>query len=156
METNTAVIGAVLALIEVPSLLWAYWSFKMHQDWFSGTDGKGAVSYKGNTWLQHTGTSVFGAGVCPLGKLGAWVIMAWTIVLVALLLYYSRKSTSEAHKVYYILGIVHACVIGIIAFLSLIMNPPLFARTLPYYVIQVAVVMLLVGQQVDQCESLVK
>jgi uncharacterized membrane protein YjjP (DUF1212 family) len=151
MEENTKVIGTALLLIEIPAVLWAYWSFKMHEDWFSGTRGGGSIQHKGNSWLQHTGTSLFGAGVCPLGKLGAWVIMVWTIVLVALLMYYSRQSSTEAHKMYRILGIVHACVIGVIALLSLIMNPPLFARTLPYYIIQAAVVMLLVGQRVDQC-----
>ena len=148
METNTSTLATSIVLLEIPSLFWAWWSFKMSDSVKrSYSNVKPQVHFKGHKWIEHTGSSIFGAGVCPLGKFGAFVIFLWTILMSGLLLYYahSAKNKEKAHDVFRILGIVHAIVIGIIALLSLIMNYPLFIRTLPYFITQVAVAWLLIG-----------
>lgn len=154
MEENVTNLAAAIALIEIPSVLWAGWSFKMHKDMFGATaGGSDSVSFKGNGLLEHTGSTIFGAGVCPLGKFGAWFILAWTIIMLFLIIKYSRKTPSQAHKAFRAIGITHAVIMAIIAVLSAIMNYPLFLRTMPYYVVQAGVATLLIGQKVDQCKA---
>lgn len=84
--------------------------------------------------MEHTGYGLLTAGVCPLGKVGAWFILIWSIILISLLYYYNKyTSLKDINRVNKIFGIMNSFFIGIIFILTLIMNRPLFIKTLPFF-----------------------
>ena len=95
MKTHQKLKLATIILLQLPAVLWSLWSFKMHKDLFSGTKGKQIEThFSGNKFLEHTGSGLLTTGVCPLGKVGAWFILIWSIILIYLLYYYYNKYTS--------------------------------------------------------------
>ena len=90
------------------------------------------------SWLAHRGNNIFTAGVCPLGKFGAWFILLWTIFTIIMLYYYYDKYTEniDIQRINNIFGILNIVIMSIIFILTLIMNRPLFIRTLPFFYLQ--------------------
>ena len=63
----SAIANAVsIGFIEVPSLIWAWWSFKMNQNAFGATPGEteSQMKYAQNELLKHSGSGIMGTGVC--------------------------------------------------------------------------------------------
>ena len=130
-------VSASYILTQVPSAAIAAWSFKLHKDTFQSTDGKG--------FAEHDASGgIFGAGVCMLGKLGAWTIMATLIGTAVMLVVGEQKSPKEFKKYVLAVIIINAVIFGIIMILSTLMNPPLLIRTLPFYSLQAGILCNLV------------
>jgi hypothetical protein len=116
-------LGLIVLLIEIPSLLWAMWSFQMHD-------------HMPRSFIFHNENGIMNSDVCGLGKLGACVILFWTLLLCVTLFI--------IHQVYYKrLAQIHLFIVGMIFLLCFLMNYPLWIRTLPYFSLQLAVVGLL-------------
>lgn len=178
-------IRIAVILLLLPSLVWAWWSFKLYKNAFAKTRGDDeAPSYHSSrgsellpmakrAWgfgsgsdasnaesafnpqrsqahalaelVEHSGAGILGTGVCVLGKIGAWVILLWSLTVIALLF------ALPADKLLYV-GIAHCVVLGTIFGLSAFMNFPLWVRTLPYFVTQVGVcILLLTASQTSSC-----
>lgn len=135
--SKTAVQTAIL-MTEVPAVIWAWWSFKMHKNWFHATPGSLNPQRRtyDNTFFAHTGTGWLYTGVCPLGKFGAWVILLWSMALIVMEF---LLPTSDMFPVF----IVHIAVMGIIFILSFIMNRPLWIRSIPFFWMQTIAATLL-------------
>jgi hypothetical protein len=136
-----------LFFLEAQALLWVFWSFKMHRDMFSGTpgDGDGDIHYD-NPIIQHSGSGILSAGVCPLGKFGAWMTLIWGIILLAVLTkHYSDDDTNKIKTINKIMGWINIVLVFIMFVLSLIMNPPLWIRTLPFVFVQIAITIILLN-----------
>lgn len=80
--------------------------------------------------------ALFTTGVCPFGKFGAWMILLWTLTQLALV--FALPASDYAS-----IGYTHVSFVGLVFVLTLIMNWPLFTRTLPYFFLQTAVAILL-------------
>jgi hypothetical protein len=121
-------------LVQIPSLALSGWSFKLHKNVFSPTDA-------GLTTHEEGG--ILGAGVCALGKIGAWVIIIW-IILSSIILLSNR--TSEG-----ILGVLitHSILVFILIVLTLVMNPQLFVRTLPFILLQIGIILFLADDYIN-------
>lgn len=148
MKTHQKLKLATIILLQLPAVLWSLWSFKMHKDLFSGTKGKQIEThFSGNKFLEHTGSGLLTTGVCPLGKVGAWFILIWSIILIYLLYYYYNKYTSlkDINRVNKIFCTMNSFFIGIIFILTLIMNRPLFIRTLPFFYTQIAISIIILN-----------
>ena len=131
---------AILILLLIPTIIWSLYSFKIHKNMFSGTDSeeKGVEHWSGNKLFAHSGDNIFTAGVCPLGKIGAWFILLWTIFMIIMLYYYYDKYTEKVdiQRINNIFGIINVTIMSIIFILTFIMNRPLFIRTLPFFYLQ--------------------
>lgn len=115
--------------LQVPSLALSSWSFKLHKNAFTPTNA-------GLTTHQSGG--ILGAGVCALGKLGAWFIIFW-ILLSSMILLVKRSSGG-------ILGVLitHSILVSILFIATLVMNPQLFIRTLPFILLQLGIILFLI------------
>jgi hypothetical protein len=131
-------LAVAIFLIQIPSIIWAWWSFNMHRALFR----EGHHSLYGFT--EHASGTLFTAGVCPFGKLGAWMLLLWTIIFSILLLIFANNNDRKNIKK---LGIVHVSLVGLVFLLSLIMNKFLFIRTIPYFIIQIGIGILLIDQE---------
>jgi len=149
MNFSTETSPLVFILL-IPSLFWVLWSFKVYEDLViyhpnspssEEHDSPSSVRYEGCSLMQHRESTIMNSEVCPLGKLGAWIILIWTLVLVKLL--YDQTLLSQIFKTTIILGVIHALIVCTIAIVSFVTNAPLFIRTLPYYVVQIIVVVKL-------------
>lgn len=133
MQESNASKLAILVFLVLPSILWVIWSFKMTT---SFNDDKGFTYHKPGT--------ILGAGVCPLGKFGAWVIFIWSCIMIIVLGFtYKTNDASQIDKVNKIVGYINAFIMGIIFILSLVMNTPLFIRTFPFFFTQIAITMII-------------
>ena len=75
--------------------------------------------------------------MCPLGKFGAWFILLWTIFTIMLYYYYDKYTENiDIQRINNIFGILNIVIMSIIFILTLIMNRPLFIRTLPFFYLQ--------------------
>jgi hypothetical protein len=138
----------ILIMLLLPSLLWSFWSFKMYKDAFSGTSGESHEEhFAGNKFIEHTGSGILTAGVCPLGKLGAWIILIWSIILISLLITFYNKYTDEddIKRINKIFGIMNIVLASILFIATIIMNPPLFIRTLPFFYTQSAISLIILN-----------
>lgn len=127
------------------SMLWAFWSFKMDKNLFSGTKGGAGPSYHTGV-LKHSGSGLLSAGVCPLGKLGAWVIFLWGVTMLVILgIKYKSNDKDKIRKINKIIGWINVAITGIIFIVSLLLNQPLFFRTLPFYLIQISISIVLLN-----------
>ena len=127
--------------IEILSLIWAWWSFKMHRNLFKATPGDVGKKFLHHhkstiTWLKHNGTGILHTGVCLLGKLGAWMLLFWTIIL--LISIYVVKTPNFS-----VLGYLNLTFVSIVFVLSGLMNFPLWVRLVPYFILQILVIYFL-------------
>ena len=115
--------------LQMPSLALSGWSFKLHENLFRPT--KAGLT-------THQSGGILGAGVCALGKLGAWIIIIW-ITLSSIILLSNRNSGA-------ILGVLitHSILVSILIIATLLMNPQLFVRTLPFIMLQLGIIMFLI------------
>jgi hypothetical protein len=141
MLSNNSLVLAIVFL-EIPALMLAWWSFRMHMNAFTATPGESGV-HEDCGFSRHTGSTLFEAGVCPLGKVAAWALFVWTLLFGTLLLTLSHGEKFDRNKK--ILGWVHVSVVMAIFGPAFFMNIHLFARSLPYLITQLGVVVLLLG-----------
>ena len=135
----------ILTFLSLPSLLWVVWSFKMYPT--NATinchcNSPARNQFEGINFLQHSEIDILNSGVCPLGKFGAWVTFLWFAIMLSLMYwkYSDAKSTpSDVYEFNKIICSFHVILFGIIFILSLFMNLPLFIRTLPYFMLQIAI-----------------
>lgn len=146
------VIGVIFLVF--PALLWAIWSFKIY-DIFSGKKFRDI----GAAWLnnpdfrriiEHETDGILGSGVCPLGKFGAIFIICWSILLVVLLLmvnilYWNTKDANKLRIALQAIGWTNVGIIVIIAIISLVLNPHLFIRTLPFYFLEIGISIMILN-----------
>jgi hypothetical protein len=139
----------IIFLLQLPALLWSLWSFKMHKNAFAATSSGGSheAHFAGNKFLEHTGSGILTAGVCPLGKVGAWVIVLWSLIMISLLIYFYNKYTkpTDIKRINTIFGILNSVIMGVIFLMSFIMNRALFIRTLPFFLTQIAISLILLN-----------
>ena len=135
-------LAVAIFLIQIPSIIWAWWSFNMHRALFR--EGHPSLYNEPSSFTEHMSGTLFTAGVCPFGKLGAWTLLLWTITLSILLLIFAEKNDRKNIKK---LGIAHVSLVGLVFLLSLIMNGYLFIRTIPYFIIQIGIGILLIDQE---------
>lgn len=129
-----------LFFLMIPSMLWAVWSFKIHNNMFSATGSS-------DEFYKHETTGILTSGVCPLGKFGAWVIFVWsTIILLLLSSVYTKNDSSQIKTTNIVVGSLNAAIIGIIFILTLIMNRDLWIRTLPFFLTQVGITIILFNE----------
>jgi len=134
----------ILTFLSLPSLLWVIWSFKMYPSMPSDChcDVTARQQFEGMSFLQHSEIDILNSGVCPLGKFGAWVTFLWFAIMLSLM-YWKYTDTSvtpsDIDQFNKIICSFHIILFGIIFILSLIMNLPLFIRTLPYFMLQIAI-----------------
>jgi len=115
--------------LQIPSVALSSWSFKLHKNIFTPTNAE---------FITHQSGGILGAGVCALGKIGAWVIIFWVLISSIILL---NKRNSGG-----ILGVLitHSILVFILIFATLFMNPQLFIRTLPFIMLQVGIILFLI------------
>jgi hypothetical protein len=134
------------------SIVWMSWSFKIHKTLFDSTrgtkknDGGKCDHYKGYDLIAHTGSDILGAGVCVLGKIGFWIMALWSVFVILFLKFFNKDSATykKNMKTIYTMNIVITVTIFILA---LFMNPPLWARSIPFFILQAVVCYyLIVGE----------
>jgi hypothetical protein len=101
----------MVLILELISILWVIWAFKLIE------------TNSFSLSIEHSGHGLFSTGVCPLGKFGGWFLCIWIVIFI------NTRSTLM-YKLNWI-------IIAIIALLALLLNPPLFIRALPFFIIQV-------------------
>ena len=120
--------------LQIPSLALSSWSFKLHKNVFTPTQAG---------LLTHKEGGILGAGVCALGKLGAWIIIIWTI-LSSIILLNNRNSGSILAVL-----ITHSILLSILIIATMVMNPQLFVRTLPFILLQIGVILFLIDDYIN-------
>lgn len=131
-----------LLLLEIPSIILVYWSFKMYENTL--TTSETTIYYKNNDLLEHSGSGLLSAGVCTLGKFGAWCILVWTIImLLTITIGFITYPKESFRSLCITLAYINMVFIFIIFILSCIMNPPLCIRTIPYFCIQSSISIIL-------------
>ena len=130
----------------------------MHKNVFSATygeEGDNITHYKGNSLIEHMGSDVMTAGVCPLGKLGAWIILIWNVILlvtIGIIYQNNNQNTPDSNiyinKVNRIMGIINCVLLIILFILTLVMNSPLFIRTIPFFYVEIIICFLLIGVEI--------
>ena len=111
-------------------ILLSCWSFKIYSTGCSG----GYTKYSNYNLIRHRETLsnyisyLLDSDVCTLGKIGEWFIIIWSIVLITLAL---------TSKKFFTLGILNSVFMSIIFILALVMNRPLFIRSIPFFIVQV-------------------
>lgn len=105
-----------------------------------------SIRHASHSFLAHdevhhssggVGMNMFRGGVCTLGKLGAWALIVWGLVMSIVLLSNEHGDNEEKRKSRYkILAIINMSFLGVYFLLTLLMNTPLFLRSLPYFVAQ--------------------
>ena len=120
--------------LQIPSLALSSWSFKLHKNVFTPTQAG---------LLTHKEGGILGAGVCALGKFGAWIIIIWTI-LSSIILLNNRNSGSILAVL-----ITHSILLSILIIATMVMNPQLFVRTLPFILLQIGVILFLIDDYIN-------
>lgn len=147
MTQSKKKVIAVLCLI-VPALILSYFSFKMHESWFyMNPKGVGFwVHYEPDDTsfekMEKFLNNLKNTGVCPLGKFGALSI--FTISLITFIYGCLYLSNPESYKKEMkVMRDLNLSLLVIVFLLSLLMNPYLFVRSIPYFIVQLAIVILL-------------
>jgi hypothetical protein len=140
----------ILTFLLLPSLLWVIWSFKMNEGLFrtlsKNTDFQSTKQFQGSSFLEHTENTILGSGVCPLGKFGAFVTFIWSMTMITACFWkYGDIHATDDEIVTFnkVIASINISIVGIIFVLSVIMNLPLFIRTLPYFMMQIAITILI-------------
>ena len=142
------VVGTTYLFLQIPALILAYFSFKLNKNWFEATeadDPTGEIAFLGNTVTSHQmSKSIMGGGVCLLGK---WVAMLiyFKAILSSVLLYAVNTKKPEYKNT--ILGVLisNSILLGGLIIGATLMNPPLSARNIPFYFLQIGVIIYLVS-----------
>lgn len=106
-----------MAVFLIAGTIATWWAFKMNQDMFQAT------GYSAHMF-HHEGDEIWQAGVCPLGKVGAWLILLWSVWVLYAMRYLEYQKMIQ---------FVTLLFIGLVAVLSLLLNYPLFVRSIPVY-----------------------
>lgn len=141
---SATTVGIIYLFLQIPALSLAVWSFKLNKDFFNATPAKdGSGSTYGSGITRHEKGGILGAGVCMLGKFAGWLIIFQTILSTGILLGVNRNDKSDYKKT--VLGVVITNTILLIALIipSTIMNPQLSFRTIPFYFLQLGVILYL-------------
>lgn len=157
----------ILFFLQFPALLWVYWSFKMDISTFDPcvkdsnkklfrineerTPKKEYCEIPAERFFwDHLTKGILDAGVCPMGKGGAWTILIWTIIMLTTLtsVYYTenKDEIKECHKA---LAYINMTFMAILFGLTLKFNAPLLIRSLPYFFLNVAITLILFNADVE-------
>ena len=136
--------------------IWGFFSFKMYDSVFNMTrpqlhldllerlDAGEYTEHDNMEWFSHKVSGetfldkILHSGVCRFGKFGAWILFIWSIIMITLLLFYTKKKddVDNLNKIYIILGSVNLVLSLVYAILCFVLNKPLFYRCVPYIMIQ--------------------
>ena len=139
------VVGTTYLFLQSPALALAVWSFKLNKDFFSATEAKGGTGEyygEGNKLIQHQKGGILGAGVCLLGKFAGWVII-FQLLLSTILLYTVNTKKPQYKDTLFGVAIANGILLGCLMIPATIMNPPLSIRTIPFYVLQIGIIIYL-------------
>tara|TARA_B100000686_G_scaffold322779_1_gene376909 strand:+ start:1149 stop:1646 length:498 start_codon:yes stop_codon:yes gene_type:complete len=129
ISKSDALEASTYLFLQIPSLVLSGWSFKLHNSLIEADEG-------GEGLIGHSEGGILGAGVCKLGKIGAWIIIGW--VLLSTILLYAKVNLI-------IVIVLHSILLSILVFLTLILNTPLFIRTLPFICLQIGIILFLIN-----------
>ena len=135
----------LIILLALSGLFAAFWSFKMHLNLFSSTGFSKNFIHHTEFKTNIIWHNILNSGVCPFGKFGAWIIIGWSLAIIITISLLMAKNTDEdeKRKIYDYLGYGTLTLLISAFVLSLIMNLPLAIRSLPFYLVESAIVGLL-------------
>ena len=126
-------ITPVYVFLQVLAIGLCVWSFKLDESMFVADKG-------GDGFIGHQEQGgILGAGVCTFGKIGAWCIIGWIIISMIIL------NLETNAKVTLCLLFTQAFLIAACVILTVIMNLPLFIRTIPFVVLEVCLLLYILG-----------
>jgi hypothetical protein len=125
LTVNKTKFIAIIWLIELASLVIIWKTFQLD------------TPLNTCTLLEHTS-----GGVCQLGRIGAVFLMIWSVLFLIIL-----TSVITNSKGFVVMGSIHAAILSVFFAMSLMLNPILLVRTMPYYMVQLSVIVLLTGQK---------
>lgn len=128
-------MGIGYSLGQLPALAYAWGAFKMHEDPLGADVRKPLVHEKlyDKSWWD----TVFLTPVCPFGKLGAMTVLGWIVGCIAILF------TLETKLACMVVGIVSIIMYSGMLTLSLLLNWPLHVRSVPFFMNQLGLCMML-------------
>ena len=88
---------------------------------------------------------ILGEGVCRLGKFGALAIMITIGILVITIFVVGNTQHDDKESMrdlYLSLAIIQCVMAGVPFVISAVLNPPLLIRSLPFYIMQVGIILL--------------
>ena len=129
ISRSDALEATTYFFLQIPSLVLSGWSFKLHKSLIDPDTG-------GDGLIGHAEGGILGAGVCQLGKIGAWIIIVW--VLLSTILLYNKVNLI-------IVIILHSILLSVLTLLTIVLNPPLFFRTLPFITLQIGIILFLIN-----------
>jgi hypothetical protein len=153
MEEKTE-ISVIIVLMFIYTI-YAGFAFKIHDSLFNMTrptsysissESKVYYLHGEYDWLKHQEIQAgnllkrtLNAGVCQLGKFGAWILFIWSLLMFILLLVYMKKEKNVKNNIYKVIGIINIVLSIIYGIMTFMLNTPLFYRCIPYLVFQVSV-----------------
>lgn len=190
----------ILFFLQLPSILWIYWSFKMNSNTYNPCGDSKKYKYTpkpgdysdadefGESYTpeepgkkikskpssrkprnpyfpnenrcdiipperffwEHLSKGILDAGVCPMGRAGAYAILTWTIVmLTTLIACYQTEDLNKIKDCNNALGYINLAFMAILFGLTIVYNAPLFFRTLPYFFLNIAITITLLNGNVE-------
>ena len=141
---SATTVGIIYLFLQIPALSLAVWSFKLNKDFFNATPAKGGSGGTyGSGITSHEKGGILGAGVCMLGKFAGWLIILQTILSTAILLGVNRNDKSEYKKTVFGVVITNSVLLVMLIIPATIMNPQLSIRTIPFYFLQLGIILYL-------------
>jgi hypothetical protein len=142
---NDLTRNILVILLALLGLFTSFWSFKMHLNLFSSTGFSKNFIHHTESKTNIIWHNILNSGVCPFGKLGAWIIIGWSLAIIITISLTMSKNLDEdvKNKIYDYLGYGSLALLVSSFVLSWIMNFPLAIRSLPFYFVESAMVVLL-------------
>ena len=134
-----------IIILELLSIIIIFFSFKLHKNLLSQTYSSHTNDthnyFSNNSLTSHQGNKIYSAGVCVLGKLGAWVllIMIVTTLLLSVVYYTNKVKNKHLLSLLKCISKINVVFIIIMGFLEIVMNFPLFLRSLPALLLQILI-----------------
>jgi hypothetical protein len=136
-------IEIAIIILSFFSILFAFWSFKMHINLFRATGFSSSFTSHTNSRSSNFLEVILNSGVCPFGKFGAWIILIWSLILIILVSINYNKTNNEKQNLFTYLKYTQLSFLLIIIILSILMNLSLAIRSIPFYIIQIVITILL-------------
>jgi hypothetical protein len=119
-----------ITLLELFSIAWVAWSFKMN------------TIIEGGRFLEHRQTSsILQTGVCPFGKVtgGVLILFMVSVIIAVFAMTAAIPDRETLSKSWLILGIINVVLVGMVFVGSAGLNFHLWIRTIPFFVLQIAI-----------------
>jgi magnesium-transporting ATPase (P-type) len=141
-------MAAAYVLLQIPAISLAWWSFQLNKKWWNSDSGftkhdsgskKSGDKEERRCWDDG---QIFGAGVCNLGKAASVFIIVYTIFTSVYLCIAANKDDVDEQA---FLGVAtsNACFLFLLMGATLLMNPALAMRTLPFLFLEIGVCCIL-------------